>query len=74
MYAQLSLVVEPQPKFGFYLHASLACQTFILPKGEEKSGNLPIPFWFISITDSIFELEFLSPGVRGHAKLLSSKV
>ena len=46
LYAQLSLVVEPQPKLGFYLRDSLACQTFILPKGEEKYGNLPIPFWF----------------------------
>ena len=25
---------------------SLACQTFHSAKGEEKSGNLPIPFWF----------------------------
>jgi len=25
---------------------SLTCQTFHSAKGEEKSGNLPIPFWF----------------------------
>ena len=25
---------------------SLASQTFHSAKGEEKSGNLPIPFWF----------------------------
>ena len=28
---------------------SLACQTFHSAKGEEKSGNLPIPFWFAEL-------------------------
>ena len=28
-------------------YSSLASQTFHSDKGEEKSGNLPIPFWFV---------------------------
>jgi len=37
---------EPNSERAMETAISLASQTFHSANGEEKSGNLPIPFWF----------------------------
>ena len=41
----MSTQLEEETPTGTTTTGSLACQTFHSAKGEEKSGNLPIPFW-----------------------------
>jgi len=48
---------------------SLACQTFHSAKGEEKSGNLPIPFWFAEFGIILCHINGMLLSFNGHLRV-----